>query len=188
MTDGFSSLKSFIKYSLLAYVMVVLVWGIFCVLSLKFPALYQLALRINKPVAAAAAEGEIVVSPNVIMGTAFDPNGHFRILSEYDPSQVDYWIIILDQFSDIQSHSLAEPLGLLNHGIAETSSGSLKLFRSRALTFRVHPLPLYVRSQNVLVIEAKTIVENYESECIGDIFFKHLAGTMSPEFMESCSQ
>ncbi|UTS81464.1 hypothetical protein [Phaeobacter piscinae] len=168
------------------YLLFLVAYFAFALGSMKNDTLARYEQRINPSTFIFWQGEELYSNPPLFSSLMSDTKGQLSSRKPTSLADVDIWVLLLDGFDDIKNVEFASQLGLDVGKISRSQPGSSTFLKSAGLSFRLHPIPLIVNRNSVLVLDAKYLYENYRHECLDEMIYGAMIGQRDQALWKRC--
>jgi len=178
--------SKFIARGVCLYLIVVFAFFLFSLASMRFDMIARLENRIAKPDVAFVLNETIHMGELEIDGEPIDTDNLFATRVPDDLREIDVWVFALNGFDEIKGLSLAKDLGLDVAKISTNDPDHVVRNSSVSLSLRLHPLPIYMRRQTIVVFDIEHMLQRNRRDCFGRLIYLRLKGEFDKVFSDAC--
>lgn len=182
-------MKRYLGWALRIAILYLLLLGayfIFAFASMNNETLAFYERKLNPSTYVFWQDGEFFSNPPLFSSLMVDTTSQLSQREPIDLAEVDIWVLLLEGFQEIQAVDFAPQLGIDAAQVAKTKAGNSISLEGVSLHFRFHPIPLTVERKHILVLDAKSLRENYEEVCLDEIVYNMMIGQRDQALRERC--
>lgn len=178
--------KKYLVKAIFAYFGLLFLWFIYSLLLMQSSWLRDVSGKfVQQDLALVLGEnhytGEIRVQ-----GVSLDRDDRFRDDPVEDLNDVDVWVFLLENLEDIKEAPFARDLGIDTDKVAQAKRGTMRVTHSTALSFRLHPFPLTVRTRQYVILDGGYLVEEHGKKCLPAAIHAAISGEPVKQRAEEC--
>ncbi|WP_041768107.1 hypothetical protein [Pseudovibrio sp. FO-BEG1] len=168
------------------YILLIILALLFSVASTRFGSLAILERKLNPSTFVFWQDGELYKNPPLFTQVMADAKGQFASREPSSFEDVDIWVLILEGFADIKNVELAPHLGIDIDDAATFSTDITKSLMQVSLRVRLHPFPLAITRKHIVLVNTKSLRENFKEQCFDEITYESMIGDHDPKLWEQC--